>query len=276
MRGRILCLRMKLRFVLTLAFLLFAQLASADSYVRSLEFKPIHIERNELLKTATDILLYVRKINGESARPGGHIRLGGEGYSTSLGLPLGQNDYDKFPRVAYDGVLEIEGNGGPIWDVELRLSDYARTLTVRGSSHDDVTGLLRVVEEKLAPHEVFLGGITIRFFLVIVSMIFFIAALFLAGQLDKLRDWGIVTILCIIAYPVLAFVPPWAHIFPGFLADTEGRPFLERNAALFTFVGLAIMVLAPVASFVRTRLRKKAGKDAPKDNAAHPAKPGAS
>jgi hypothetical protein len=72
------------------------------------------IERNKLLKTATEIFQYVEKINGESVTTEGYIELGHDDNSTRLSLPIEENVFEKFPQASYDGHISIVARDGPI------------------------------------------------------------------------------------------------------------------------------------------------------------------
>lgn len=249
-------------FVVTFALL--AQFAWAEDYTRSCEFQPIHIERNELLKAATEIFLYVKKINGEAVKSEGYIDLGRFDYSTKLDLPLEQNDYEKFPRISYNGVLRITAYNGIVSSVDLRLSDYSRKLSVTGTNHDHVTGLIKVVQEKLEFYESHYGGPNFRFLLGIIFFVLFTIAILIvilpkyARSKDRHHDiiYGLSFLIFNILFNVLLYLPPWDKIFPGFLAGIENRSFLERNAAFFTFLGLVLPILISVSRFI-IRLKKK-------------------
>jgi len=255
----------KIAFFLTLISMFFPQIASTEEYTRSCEFKPIHIERNEILKVATEIYMYVKKSNGETIKTAGYIRLGRDDYSTKLNLPLEQNDYDKFPKASYDGDLTINAYGGTISEVDLRFFDGLRKITIKGINYDQITGLIKVAEEKLKPYESVRGGPYFRLFLYII---FFIVWIFLFSFFNfriKISSSGlempvksaIVYVLSFIMFFIFVYLPSWEKIFPGFLAGPEGRSFLERNSALFTFIGLLIAIITPIIRFVASRVNKK-------------------
>jgi hypothetical protein len=250
---------MKILFFSLIAFLLLAQSAWAEQYTRSYEFKAIHIQRNELLKAANEIFLYLKKINGEAVKSEGYIKLGREDYSAELRLPIEENDYQKFPRIAYHGYLRIEAYQGVISNIQLRLSDSLREAEVTGTSLDHVTGLINVVEEKLKFYECYSGGRGFRFLLGIIAFVLFtsVTLLVLLSNWLHLKDKNqmIMFGLFYVLFNVALYLPPWEKIFPGFLAGIESTSFLERNAALFTFVGFVITILIPVSGLI-LRLKK--------------------
>lgn len=243
-------------------FMAFAQFAHADEYTRSYKFKPIHIDRNELLKAATEIFLYVKNINGNTIETDGYLQLGGDDYSTNLSLPLDKNADEKFPRVSYNGQLHITAYKGIISYVDFRMSDYSRELTVTGTSSDHVIGLIKVVQEKIGAYESQFGGNEFRFIMWIIFFILGIALIIVVVSLNWLhlkdRDQGIVYIVSLIVVNGVYWLPFWPKVFPGFLAGIENRSFLEKNAALFTFLGFLATILIPITAFVvRRRSYKK-------------------
>ena len=242
-----------LSFVL-IAFLFFAQSARAEEYTRSYDFKTIHIQRNELLNAANDIFLYLKKLNGEAIKPEGFIKLKSEDSSTELGLPIEERDFQKFPRIAYDCDLRIQAYHGVVSNITLWLTDGMKHLEVTGTSLDHVSGTINVVEEKLKVYECNSGGRGFRFFLGIIAFVSFMSAAFCVMVSKwlhfKERDRMIIFALSIVFLNVALYFPPWEKIFPGFLAGIENRSFLERNAALFTFLGFVITILIPISAYM--------------------------
>jgi len=231
----------------------------ADDYTRSCEFGPIHIERRSLLKAASEIYDFVKSVNSTSGKTEGYISLGGDDLITKLEFPLSEKDYDKFPRVSFVATVSISNYQGILSNVELVLVDSYRILKVRGRSHDYVTGLIKVVQDKLASSNVITGG---RWFRAIFALIFyfiFAGGIGLIVSFSSLRDRdrGIILILSIILLNVTLFLPPWEKVFPGFLARGENLSLIDRHAALFTFLGLAIAIIAPLMKVFTRYYRKK-------------------
>ncbi len=250
--------KIKLPSFFIIIFIIFVQFVYADEYKRSYKFRSIHIERNELLKIATEIFLYVKNINGNVIETEGYLELGDDDYSTNLNLPLDQNIYEKFPRVSYDGSLRITAYNGLVSYVSFRLADYSRELTVIGTSNDHVIGVIKVVQEKLEPYESQFSGYGFRFILAIIFLTLFILLITPNWFHLKDRDQVILVIVSTIVVNLVPWLPFWPKVFPGFLAGIENRSFLERNAALFTFLGLVISMLIPIGNLVnRYRSRKR-------------------
>jgi hypothetical protein len=246
---------MKTSILILIIFISFSQVAWADEYTRFHKFKAIHIERNKLLKTATEIFQYVEIINVESVTTEGYIELGRDDNSTKLSLPIEENVFEKFPQISYSGHISIVARDGPVSRLNFIFTDSFRSITVSGSSPDHVTGLIKLVDEKLSSYESYTGGEDFRILLcIIVLFLYWIAMLPIWFRL-KVRDEPIFVGISFILFFALFWIPPWPTIFPGFIAGVEMSYFLETNSNLFTYLGLVIMMLIPIVSLLY-RFRK--------------------
>lgn len=263
----------KLRIYLPIILILIWSPSLADDYTRSYNFEPIHIERNRLLKAASEIYSYVQNINGVSDETHGYVKLGRDDFSTRINFPISVNEYEKFPRISYEAYINIESYKGIISSVSLRLDDSSRKIEVIGKNHDHVTGLIKIVQEKLSFYNVTAGGSRFRLIIgAVFILLYSIAAGFIWANF-KVQTAAIIYILYLILMQVIIFIPPWEFVFPGFIAGVESRTFLERNAALFTFLGFAIGVIVPVLTLINRQLKKtsepnKANSADAKDRAA--------
>ena len=248
--------KIKIRVLLLFIFTSFSQVAWADEYTSFHKFNAIHIERNKLLKAATEIFQYVETINGESVTTEGYLELGRDDNSTKLSLPIEENVFEKFPQISYNGHISIVARGGPVSRLNFIFTDAFRIITVSGSSPDHVTGLIKLVDEKLSSYEFYTGGEGFRILLcIIVLFLYWIAMLPIWFRL-KVCDEPIFVGISFILFFALFWNPPWPTIFPGFIAGAEISSFLETNSDLFTLLGLVIMMLIPIVSLLY-RFRKK-------------------
>jgi len=247
---------MKTRLLILIIFISFSQVAWADEYTSFHKFNAIHIERNKLLKTATEIFQHVAIINGESVTTEGYIELGRDENSTKLSLPIEENVFEKFPQISYDGQISIVARDGPVSRFHFIFTDSLRSITVSGSSPDQVTGLIKLVDEKLSSYESYTAGEDFRIFLcIIVLFLYWIAMLPIWFRL-QVRDEPIFVGISFILLFALFWIPPWPTIFPGFIAGVAMSSFLESNSDLFPYLGLAITLLIPVFSLLY-RYQKK-------------------
>jgi len=247
---------------LPLILILLVPQSFADDYTRSYNFKPIHIERDRLLKAVSEIYSYVQNINGVSNETSGYIKLGRDDFSTKINFPISINEHEKFPKISYEAYINIECYKGVVYSVRLRLADESRTIEVTGKSHDHVTGLIKVVQEKFSFYNVTAGGSDFRMIIgAIFILLYSVASVFIMVAF-KGKIAAIIYILYLILIQVILYIPPWEYVFPGFIAGVESRTFLDRHAALFTFLGFAIGVIVPVLTLI-IRLSKK--KSEPKN-----------
>ena len=247
---------MKTIILILIIFISFSQAAWADEYTSFHKFNAIHIERNKLLKTATEIFQYVEKINGESVTTEGYIELGRDDNSTRLSFPIEENGFEKFPQISYDGHISIVARDGPVSRLNFIFTDSFRSITVSGSSLDQVTGLTKLVAEKLSAYESYTAGENFRILLsIIVLFLYWIAMLPIWFRL-KARDEPIFVGISFILLFALFWIPPWPTIFPGFIAGVEMSSFLETNSDLFTYLGVVLALLIPVFSLLY-RYQKK-------------------
>jgi len=256
---------MKTIIPILIIFISFSQVAWAEEYTSFHNFNAIHIERNKLLKTATEIFQYVEKINGESVTTEGYIELGRDDNSTRLSLPIEENGFEKFPRISYDGHISIAARDGLVSRLNFILTDSSRSITVSGSSLDQVTGLTKLVDEKLRAYESYTAGENFRILVyIIVLFLYWIAMLPIWFRLNA-RDEPIFVGISFILLFALFWIPPWPTILPGFIAGVEMSSFLKTNSDIFAYLGLAIALLIPIISLLY-RYQKK-----PDGNQLHPA-----
>jgi len=250
--------KLKTIILILIIFISVSQVAWADEYTSFHKFNAIHIERNKLLKTATEIFQYVEKINGESVTTEGYIELGRDDHSTRLSLPVEETVFEQFPRISYDGHISIVAKDGPVSRLNLIFTDSFRSITVSGSSLDQVTGLTKLVAEKLSAYASYTAGESFRILLyVIVLFLYWIAMLPIWFRL-KARDEPIFVGISFILLFALFWIPPWPTIFPGFLAGVEMGSFLKTSSDLYAYLGLAIALLIPIISLLY-RYHKKPG-----------------
>ena len=248
---------MKTSILILVVFITFSQVAWADEYTSFHKFNAIHIERNKLLKIATEIFQYVEIINGEEeVSTEGYIELGRDDNSTKLSLPIEETVFEKFPQVSYDGNISIVAREGSVSRVIFIFTDSFRGITVSGSRPDDVTGLIKLVDEKLSSYETYTAGEDFRLLLCIILLFLYWIAMLPIWFRLKVRDEPIFIGMSFLFFFALFWIPPWPAIFSGFIAGVEMSTFLERNSDLFTLLGLVIMMLIPIVSLLY-RFRKK-------------------
>jgi hypothetical protein len=243
------------RFIFLLLTILIPASSLADEYVRVREFRAIHIERDALLKAVSEIFLYVQRVNGKRNQTTGSVKLSRDDYATELDLPIEASDYEKFPRIATSLHMSIYAHSAAVEEVKLWFTDDIRSLEARGNSHDHVTGLIKVVEEKLNFYETYFGGYRSRVGLGALSYLLCMIVVIPNWFHLKERERNIAYYISLILVTIFIYLPPWDRVFPGFLAGSENKSVLERSAPLFTFIGLLFTLVIPIASFAARKRR---------------------
>jgi len=241
---------MKTKILILIAIISFPLAALADDYTISHKFNPIHIERNQLLRIASESFQSVQKINVEHGTTGGYVELGSDDKLTKSSLPIAEDDFQKFPRNSYAGNISISAADGLVSNIYLSFTDSFRMVTVSGQSREQVDGVVKLVDEKLSPYEAYAGGKDFRIILCIVGMfIYWIAALPVWFALEA-RDEPLFIAITFFLLAALIWVPPWSTIYPGFVAGVEIGSFLERKTGLFTLFGFILALAIPVISLL--------------------------
>ena len=247
-------MKTKLLFIVSIIFL--AQVSWASEYTRSYDFKPICIESKELFKTVTEIIDYCRLNSGVPIAAESYIRFGGDGHPVQLSLPLKKDTFDKYPVIFYECYINIKAKEGSVSEVNLIFTDSLRRITVSGSDNNHVNGLIKLIHEKLGYYEIDAAGPNFRFIFYLIVMIFYSIAVSSIWPVIRLEDEPIYWVSHFSLFFAFIFIPPWSTVFPGFIATTECRSFLESYGKLIAFIGSAIVLLGVILELIR-RIKKK-------------------
>ena len=241
---------MKSIILLLIALYSFPPAALADEYTSSHKFNPIHIERNKLLRIASEIFKYVQNVNIEHGTTEGYIELGRDDNLTKLSLPIAKDAYEEFPRSAYSGNISIVDADGLVSKLYLSFTDSIRIVIVSGQNRDRVNDLIKLVDEKLNPYESYAGGQDFRTLLCIVGIFFYWIATLPVWFALKVRDEPLFIAITFFLLAALIWLPSWSTIYPGFMAGVEIGSFLEGKTGLFTLFGLILALAIPVVSLL--------------------------
>ena len=247
---------MKTTLLFLISTILLSQAAWASEYTESYDFKPICIESKELLEIVTEIINYCRLNSGIPAAIEGYIRFGSDGRATKLSLPIRIDAFENLPVIFHECYINIKAKGGSVLEVNLIFTDSLRRITVSGPDNIHVSGLIKLVQEKLSYYEIDAAGPNFRIIFYLIVMIFYAIAVSSIWSLIRLEDEPIYWVIHFALFFAFIFMPPWSTVFPGFIAATECRPFLESYGKLFAFLGCAIVILGGILEVVR-RIKKK-------------------
>lgn len=247
---------MKTKLLFLISIILLPHVAWASEYARSYDFRPICIESRELLKTVTEIIDYCRLDNGVPVAIEGYIRFGADGSATKFSLPINKDAFENYPVTFYECYLNIKAKEGLVSEVNLIFTDSLRRITVGGSDHIHVDGLIKLTQEKLSRYEIDAAGPNFRIIFYFIVMIFYSIAVSSIWSLIRLEDEPIYWVLHFALFFAFVFIPPWPTVFPGFIAAAECRPFVESYGKLFGLLGCVIVLLGVILEIIR-RIKKK-------------------
>jgi hypothetical protein len=245
---------MKIWLVAVVLLLSLVTLSAADEFARSYKLSPIHIDRDEFLNTINEVFAYTQEVNRPN-ETNGTLELGRKEFKASVSLPISKSDYRKFPNVATEATIIIISDKSLIKTVNLMLQDTSRNVEVRGASQDHVSGVINVVKEKLNAHAAAIGGLKIRLCLGAA----FTLAITLLVTLNWLglsfKNQVVIYVGGIVLMQTILWFPSWETIFPGFLATSQSRSFLEEYSPHFTFLGLVVSMVTPIIGFAVRKFR---------------------
>jgi hypothetical protein len=87
-------------------------------------------------------------------------------------------------------------------------------------------------------------------------MIFYSIAVSSIWSVIRLEDEPIYWVIHFALFFVFIFILPWSKVFPGFIAATECRSFIESYGKLFAFLGGVIVLLGVILEVIQ-RIKKK-------------------
>jgi hypothetical protein len=263
--------------ILQIFFILcFFSSAFSAEYTRREDFAPVKLTILELNSILNDSFNFVSKGNKESQKTTDNIlktkataTFESQRSRSMVDLPISDDDLQKIPDRVTSFNFNLSSINGDISNLTLHLDDSSRFVEVSGKNLDQVTGLLKVMKEKIEIHEIIIGGSSWRTILGLVFNFIMIGFgmiwLFFRDKLNiNVSDEDITssTVLSIYAAiviiipAVVIFLIPWNNILPGCLISRDTLSFLDRNSSTFTFLGFIIALLLPVFQLIKKRKKQ--------------------
>ena len=223
---------------------------------RSTEFSPVRISYGDLfavIERARDLIRLAnqgvdRTYEDES------LRLSGGGLSITLPPGFSEASLTGAPEMATDVYYYYRLRDAPVAEVELRLGDSWRTITVSGTAHSQVDALIGLIQADLSQYGVRLAGAWFRTFCggtLFVWAILCVAWSFSSAQMTV----KIASLFAAFVLEMTVFFLPWAAWLPGTALFQGEASFLVRHTAVISFVSLLLGAVAlPLA--VASALRK--------------------
>jgi hypothetical protein len=248
-----------LRSVLFLTIGLAGLSVEAAEFTRSLDFPPVKLTLDQAAELANGLFVSIQNINDPAKNTIGEVSFQSLKYDATFALPLTPADIKNSPDRVLAFTIRITSSENKISYFVLALKDRTRSLTISGRSHDHVTGLISVVMERLEPYNTWLGGSQSRYFLVfLLYASLFIPYMAIMWKYDSPKVI-LVAIICFMVLPnAVIWLLPWERLFPGTLITRDEIGFLERNAALFTFLSLLLSIVPIVWQIIIRRPNRRA------------------
>ena len=148
------------------------------------------------------------------------------------------------PPVATSATFSYRAMRAPVSNIEIRLHDLERRITVEGTSAEQVEAVANAAATAVSTNTILFGGFLHRS---IAGVVILLIALALPGVAFLVRQrafkWAFN-----LSGPLLSlsiWILPWDRWFPGTAVYRGDAAFIVRHAALISFVGL----VATVATF---------------------------
>lgn len=241
--------------------------AEKTSYRRACSFSSVRMSLAELQAIIEHLQSLAKTANASVSVPyrvvNESLRLGDDASSLRAPAPFDWEHLPRLPPKTYSVDYTYSYIDSPISRIELKLGDHRRMLDVEGTDVEQVDSLIASTTPLVEEHTSMLGGTLFRITGWFVLYALGVALLSLALVIIKkgrahatLYFTGLALIL--IPNPVI----PFEHIFAG-TAILNGASWLDRNSALFTFLGFLIAIPALVLGLIPLRKRKSAPSPQP-------------
>jgi hypothetical protein len=232
-------------------------LGQAGEYSRNREFGPVRLTTNEAAKLANDLLRYVQSVNDPARYSKGSAAFESGRYDATFELPMSPDDIERSPDQTFSFTVRIRSIENKINYVILALRDENRSLSVSGQSHDHVTGLLSVASDKVEAHAVRFGGGKFRVLLAIGFYLLLILGYgIVTWRFQGPKSFAVSLLVFIVLSNATIYLFPWDRIFPGTLVTRNEVGFLNTHAALFTFLGFLLGIVALGWQIILARANK--------------------
>ncbi|WP_454909269.1 hypothetical protein [Variovorax gossypii] len=247
-----------MRRILSLLLLLLAiqPTWAQTNYSKTAELPALRVSFSDLQGVVDKVSTLTANANG-GARAREEVKLKAGKTEVAIGgrllLPSGAKVPDQIDTFSYSYASSAED--APIKRVYLDFRDYSRTLTVEGSSPEQVDAVFVTIREELNTLSSVIGGgaWTILFGVPVYIVLGFLLLWSFATWVPERHPAVLVLLIFSVAALILTLVLPMKELLAGFMA-TKGEPsLLVRYAPQIGFVGLALSI-APLLTAAFRRL----------------------
>jgi hypothetical protein len=167
------------------------------------------------------------------------LRLSGGGLSISLPAGFSEASLTGAPEMATDVYYYYRLRDAPLAEVELRLGDSWREVTVSGTARPQVDALIGLIQGDLSRYGVRFAGAKFRDFCGVILYLTVFICLGLSLWLKPRPAKWAGNFAAIFLLIVIWFFP-WAEWLPGTALFPGEASFVVRNAATISFISLLL------------------------------------
>jgi hypothetical protein len=250
-----------MRTILTILTLIFAGPVFAQPlYSKSTEFSALRVSYAALQAVLDKANALAVSANGGAKPEREEITL----RARELRINLPGNKLIASPAKVPDQIDQLTYSfagraSAPIVQLELDLTEYRRTLTVRGSSADQVDALFAAISTELAAMSHPIGGGVLQALLGLPMLLTLSLVLLITGWNwydTRAVGYGAVAIATLVAL-VIAATLPLDHLLAGFLGVRGEPSALVRYGAEISFLGLLLALVGVPAAVMPFLTRKQ-------------------
>ncbi len=186
--------------------------------------------------------------------------LGDKNVRIKIENEFNESAFNQGPKIANDLYYKYENFDAPISTIELRLSDYVRTLTITGYDKTQVNALASLIKDEFNLVGCSIGGLNHRAIIYIVLGVsalivyFFTVKYFVTTERIAL----LLYFMFVLFYFILIYTLPWDLWFSGATIRSSPLSFLDRHAGLLSLLGILVSILLPIsAHFVKKTITRK-------------------
>ena len=254
--------------VLLLALYLSATVVSAAevaTHSRSHSFPPIRASQASLYKLIDRIRVFVASANDRSERRYEVETITLKGGSTEITLRLGftETELGNSPQPSTEVRYHYQRSDSPVSQVHIILHDSLRTITITGTSREQVDALMGLVGDELLALETTFGGYKQRFwaglvlhllgtFLVMIGIGWVVSV---KNPTDRVVPGMVLALGILTLYFVWS--GSWDEWFPGMTILSDDSTVLERNGVLIGIVSTLVSTAIGVAVTFALRGKSK-------------------
>ena len=223
------------------------------------EFGPVRFSQEQLLKLVNRLRVFAEQQGSspaESDDASQTLSLSDEQTTLRISEEISVETLDAAPPVATSVYYDYRNRTGVISSINIRLWDTSRTVEISGRSRDQVEAAASVASTIISQAETIVGGRTHRafggFFLLAGGLILslFAGRIALAPQLTTTRPILTLSMQLTGLILTLSIWLPWEEWLPGTAVYRDDASFLVRYAALISFLGLIVGIVAIFLSVI--------------------------